>query len=1315
MGKLLLSVVVVFFSAVVNAQLVPIYSNFDHYDTEDGLPQNYVSSIVQDKDGFIWVSTLDGIARFDGHTFLEFNISSDSTEKISTPRVIDLNIDSQNNLWILHYNSEVDVMNPRTFEVTRQVNPITSVHFDSFAMPLSYRSAAYFYFVEDIDNTLWFVKDKEMFHLYDSSNSQLTRLFGLSSSDISQAFGFDVDTKGRLWTLVQGGLKVSDENWTTFRDINAPEKLNFTFDESSLLSSISQISQDRMFMIIDNRWLIYDEKNDRFREIEIPGNLSYTEPRKTVIACRDLQGRIVFNYRGYIFRLNEDESITLLWDFPEKGKNIISSLFMDRTGTLWVGINTGGLYRINTLIPSFNSRSYTHNFVVDLLLRDMSIDSTEIPASWFQQKGSYDFRYHYSDENRLFFSMDGIYFGRKNRLFFIDDNAINQVRSPQSIRYFRGIYHHDGILTALDTEGGFYTWTNLLELPGTIQLVDSALVPNTGLADYCKVHGQDWILSPENLLYRKVKDSVLEYKVGDPNYSLIAMYHNPASKGIIWISTYGGGILKWNTIENKIEKSYTSRDGLPDNTVAAMVPDKFGNLWLSTFNGISRFDPVDETFTNYFTSDGLIQSEFDRYHGFRLPDGRIAFGGSEGYSVFDPGLFTPDSTNPSTRIVNFLINDQPQGTTEGTGINALHELELAYDQNSLSFTMAAMQYVNPAKIEYRYKIEGFNENWVITGNNRQIRFDNLQPGNYELLLNASNTNNKWSSAVTRLSINISPPWWLSWWAYSLYFALAVLFIFLYWKAYRNKLIRKQQEEFNRREATRLKELDDIKTRFFSNITHEFRTPLTLILSPLQKQLRENKYPNEIQKILESNYRQGSHLLKLVNELLDISKLEAGYMHQNKSTGLLEQFGQECIKSFDSLARQKNIHLSYHPDNVNGYYQFDKSHWQKIISNLLSNAIKFTAPEGTVSLHLAEFSDSGKSYIKMIVKDTGIGISETEHTRLFDRFYQADDSSTRKQEGTGIGLALVKELTELMEGKVTVKSEKGKGSTFTVCLPVEKLTIKEEKQNLQLENRIPHEKAGNDKALILVVEDNPELRAFIVDSLPSRWEVLEATNGKEGHKILLDHLPEIVISDIMMPEMDGYELCQLSKRDPRTSHIHFILLTAKTAQESKVTGLKMGADDYLTKPFQMYELELRVQNALQKQAEIRNKLTSEILSIENGLPLPKVEDIFLSKLYQFIESNLTDKSINVERMASAMAMSQSTLNRKLKSLLNLSAVELLKQYRLKKATELLATGDAIANVAYKSGFESASYFSQCFKESYNVSPSEFQRNLIDRKS
>lgn len=1310
-----MSVVIVFFSAVVNAQLKPIYSNFEHYDTEDGLPQNYISSIVQDKDGFIWVSTLDGIARFDGHTFLEFNISSDSSTRISTPRVIDLKIDSSNNLWILHYNSEVDVLNPRTFKVTGKVKPIRSVDFDAFALPLSYRNATYFYFVDDIDNTHWFVKDKEMFHLYDSSNSQLTDLFGLSDSNISQAFGFDVDTKGRLWTLVQGGLKVSDANWTTFRDIKAPEKLNFTFDESSLLSSISQISKDRVFMIIDNRWIIYDEKNNRFREIEIPGNLSYTEPRKTVIACRDLQGRIVFNYRGYIFRLNEDESITLLWDFPEKGKNIISSLFMDRTGTLWVGINTGGLYRINTLIPSFNSRNYTHNFVVDLLLREMSIDSTEIPASWFQQKGSYDFRYHYADDKRLFFSMDGIYFGRKNRLFFLDDNAINQVQSPQSIRYFRGIYHQEGILNAVDTKGGFYTWTNLLESPGTIQLVDSALVPNTGLADYCKVNGQDWILSPENVLYRKVKDSVVEYKVGDPNYSLIAMYPSQASKGLLWISTYGGGLLKWNTIENKIEKSYTSNDGLPDNTVAAMVPDEFGNLWLSTFNGISRFDPVGESFTNYFTSDGLIQSEFDRYHSFRLPDGRIAFGGSEGYSVFNPALFTSDSTNPPTRIVNFHINDQPLGTTKGTAINAIDELELAYQQNSLSFTMAAMQYMNPANIEYRYKLEGFNENWVNTGNNRQIRFDNLQPGKYELLLNASNTNKKWSSSVTRLIINISPPWWLRWWAYSLYFALAVMVIFLYWKAYRNRLIRKQQEEFNRREATRLKELDDIKTRFFSNITHEFRTPLTLILSPLQKQLRKRKYPDEIQKILESNYRQGSHLLKLVNELLDISKLEAGYMHQNKSTGLLDQFGAECIKSFESVAKQKKIRLSYQNENVNGYYQFDKSHWQKIITNLLSNAIKFTPPEGTVSLRIAEFSDRGKSYVKVVVKDTGIGISEADLARLFDRFYQADDSSTRKQEGTGIGLALVRELTELMEGNVEVKSEKGNGSTFTVSLPAEKLTSSEESQNLRLENRIPDGKANNAKAVILVVEDNPELRAFIVDSLPPSWEVLEATTGKEGHKIILDHLPEIVISDIMMPEMDGYELCQLSKSDPRTSHIHFILLTAKTAQESKVTGLEMGADDYLTKPFQMYELELRVQNALQKQAEIRNKLTNEILSIENGLSLPKVEDVFLSKMYQFIESNLTDKSMNVERMASAMAMSQSTLNRKLKALLNLSAVELLKQYRLKKATELLATGDAIANVAYRSGFESASYFSQCFKESYNVSPSDFQRNLFDRKS
>jgi signal transduction histidine kinase/AraC-like DNA-binding protein/streptogramin lyase len=1295
----------------------PLYTNHAHYTTEDGLPQNYVSSIVQDHDGFIWVSTLDGIARFDGKKFLEFNINSDSGQKISTPRVIDLKVDKDNNLWILHFNQKVDRINPETFEVQRDLTPVSTAEHDEFPLAMGYRSMFYFTFAKELDNTHWFVKNRFTYHLFDSVNQKLSKLFTEKKARSTNFFAFDEDSKGRLWILEQKGLSVSDTNWENFRTIQPPEELHFDFDSVTSLSFITQLTKERMLMFAGERLIIYNEPINQFRELKLPIRRSENANHATV-ATKDQEGRVVFAYYGYVFRVNEDESISTLWKFPERERFLISSLLISHDGTLWIGINTGGLYRVNMLVPSFKSKEYDQNFLVDLLTNEMGVDDSQIPINWFQNKGSYDFRYFYSDNGRLYFTQDGYYFGRHRRIFYLYNNSVEVVKSKLSTHYFKGFNDQNGFLTAIDSYGYYYNWDDTASDPEISKCIDLGIPNNFQLIDMTFADGYDWVLDSQNRVYKLENGKKIKtFKVGDENFGLIQLYKDPTAKYIFWMATYGGGLLKWNYQKDEIEKVFTKDEGLPDNTIAAMVPDGRGNIWMSTFNGISKFNPVSERFTNYTTSDGLIQSEFDRHHGFKLPDGRIAFGGTNGYSVFHPNEFADDDKNPKTSISSISVNDEPFRQIkkyQKASLNELSEIKLPYDQNNISLDVAAMQYASPSKNRYRYKLEGFNDNWVNNGDNRTIRFDNLSPGKYSLFLNSSNTNEIWSSSLKKLVIRISPPWWLSWWAYSIYFITCCSIIFIYWRSYKRNLIRKQDEEFNKREARRLKEVDDMKTRFFSNITHEFRTPLTLILSPLEKQLRDKKYPAEVQKMLESNYRHGSHLLKLVNELLDISKLESGFMQQHKSTGLLDQFAKDCLMQFENFAERKNIHLMYSSEGVHGHYQFDKAHWEKIISNLLSNAIKFTDDGGKVSMHLKEVGEGTEHKIHLAVRDTGIGIHEEQINKLFDRFYQVDDSSTRVQEGTGIGLSLVKELTELMQGTVEVKSRIGEGTTFQLVIPIEKLNEKKRIELSALENGVENfdnKESEEGGLLILVVEDNTELREFIVDSLAEKWTVLEAANGVEGREKMYESLPDIIVSDVMMPEMNGYDLCKVAKEDFRTSHIHFLLLTAKTAQESKVLGLEAGADDYLTKPFQLYELELRIQNALQKQENFRKKLMKDLLPSEPTTTLPKVEDAFLSNLYSYLDANLTNPQLGVESLAEKMAMSQSTLNRKLKALLNLSAVELIKNYRIQKAASLITTGDTISRISHQVGFESASYFSQCFRDVYDMTPSEFQRQVI----
>lgn len=1293
-----------------NAQVKPRYTNFEHYTTEDGLPQNYVSSIVQDQDGFIWVATLDGIARFDGYTFREFNISSETASRISTPRVLDLKIDQNNNLWILHFNQTMDLMDPQTFEVKRDLAPVKTSTYEQFPLAMGYRSMFYFSFGEENKGPHWFVKNETNFHLFDSTDFKLSKLFSTNKKDSTFFFGFDEDDEGRLWVLDRTGIQVSDSSWKNFKKIAFPSELGFEVDSVSNLSLITQMTGKRMLIFVDERLLIYNEQSNRFRELTIPIRRP-ENANHAVVATRDQEGRVIFSYFGYVFRVNEDESISTLWKYPGRDRYIISNLLIAKDGSLLVGVNTGGLYIVNMNVPSFQSKNYDQNFLVDVLTNELDVNISQIPENWLQNKGAYDFIYYYSHNGRLYFAQDGYYFGRHNRIFYLEDDQIRLVKSKPSMSYFKGIYEEDGVLSAIDSYGFHYQWTDIATNPEIDECVDLGNPTYFLLVSLTHADGYTWIIDNKNRIFQVDQGQVIQvFDVGDKNFSLQQILKVKNSDHSFWITTYGGGLLKWNYQTNVIEKVFTTKEGLPDNTIAAMVSDDFGNIWLSTFNGITKFNPISESFINYTTSDGLIQSEFDRHHGFKLPDGRIAFGASEGYSVFNPRFFVQDTLNPEVKLTKLLINNREQVFGDSLSIiqkpvSQLSKLELTYDNNSLTMEFAAMQYGAPSKIEYRYKMSGYTEEWIKNGSDRRIKFDKLRTGSYTLSVNASNTNGVWSQHVKEFEIHVLPPPWMSWWAYTLYSLAVFGLVFLYWRNYRRKLVRKQEEEFARREAIRLKEVDDMKTRFFSNITHEFRTPLTLILSPLEKQLRDKKYPEDVQKILESNYRHGSHLLKLVNELLDISKLEGGFMQIHRSTGQLDPFLQGCVDDFKELAEQKQIDLSFESKNITGYHQFDKSHVEKVVQNLLSNAIKFTDKQGKVGVH-AEVTE-GSSLI-LAVQDTGIGIPAEQIPQLFDRFFQVDDTATRANEGTGIGLSLVKELTDLMEGSVSVESQMGKGTSFKVVIPVLSVSLDNEPIALQ---KTSADVLPEGVPLILVVEDNAELRSFIVESLSKEALVIEGKNGREGWEVMVDRIPDVVVSDVMMPEMDGYELCRKAKTDNRTSHISFILLTAKTAQESKEKGLESGADDYLTKPFHMYELELRIQNSLKQQSNVRNHLRQELFTLNLEEKKPVVKDAFLRALFEKLEENLSNKNISVDWLASQMSMSQSTLNRKLKSLIGLSAGEFIRHSRLQKAVELMGSGQTIAEIAFHVGFESPSYFSQCFKEAFNRSPSEYQKEVV----
>jgi signal transduction histidine kinase/DNA-binding response OmpR family regulator len=543
---------------------------------------------------------------------------------------------------------------------------------------------------------------------------------------------------------------------------------------------------------------------------------------------------------------------------------------------------------------------------------------------------------------------------------------------------------------------------------------------------------------------------------------------------------------------------------------------------------------------------------------------------------------------------------------------------------------------------------------------------------------------------------------------------------------------RQTIEHERWKTEQLRKVDEIKTHFFSNITHEFRTPLSLILPPAEQMLQEVEDPKHRHRLMLiiHNARQ---LLGLINQLLDISKLESGNMPTVEYQGEVAAFLRQLLDAFRPAAEEKGIRLFYAFREGAGEWLFDADKWIKIINNLLSNSLKFTPSGGQIQLelniynaHVSEYAApalEGNFKAHITIQDTGIGIPPEKLPHIFDRFFQVDNSHTRAFGGTGIGLSLVKELIELLHGQIKVNSEPGSETTFSLELPIRKAEncshvpkaetvaaittfpeLNQSEVHSSLENHPPV--LSQEAPLLLLIDDNADLREFIAAELWGTYRVLTAANGEEGWQLAQQELPEVIISDVMMPVLDGYGLTERLKTNPLTNHIAIMLLTAKAAQESKVAGLAHGADDYLTKPFHLQELKLRLRNLLDHQQKLRQRYQQQLSTLQAELPTGMVENKFLQMLYQAIEEQLDNSGFDVDSLAEAVAMSRRTLYRKLATLTGLTPNEVIQNYRLLRATQLLQAGHSVSQAAYQVGFESPSYFGQCFKEKYQITPSEY---------
>ncbi len=828
----------------------------------------------------------------------------------------------------------------------------------------------------------------------------------------------------------------------------------------------------------------------------------------------------------------------------------------------------------------------------------------------------------------------------------------------------------------------------------------------------------------------------------------------------VWIGVEGGGLNLWNPDNGQFQR-FSTRDGMQGDTVYGMLEDDSGYLWLSVNGGLTRFNPDRETFDNFNLHHGLQSNEFSFGASAKGRDGALYFGGTRGFNGFNPERIVIDQRAPDVVLTDFRLNRQSAKaglphSPLSHALDATERIELTHERNVFSFEFAGLHYDHPQDLAYAYMLERFDENWIETdADQRLASYTNLDPGSYRFWVKAKSPGGDWSPPVS-VELAILPPPWRTWQAYVLYGLIFFSLLWLYLRFQRQKLTTERAakqtlerkvaertlalETKNReilaqqrqladqaaslaRQTERLADLNKRQKRFFTNISHEFRTPLSLTLGPLDD-LAAGAIDRFSRQDLAIMRRNAHRLEKLIDELLDLAKLDAGQMTLDKRTENLAELLRQWAGSYQSLADRRQIVLAIQGAETPFWLAFDRNKLEKAIHNLLFNAFKFTGEGGKIMVKL-ERAEGG--WARIAVKDTGSGIADDQLPHVFDRFYQGASGSNLGVSG-GVGLSLAKEIVALHGGVIKAASEPGFGSEFTVELPRGQVDLKTinaaptepadpepaaaESRPLLLDGPEgappdPEPQADERAPTLLIVEDHQDVRAYLASRLRREYRLLEAADGDTGLAIARDLIPDLIISDVMMPGLDGRELCRRLKKDERTSHIPIILLTAKASAESEIAGLETGADDYLVKPFHAGVLRRRIGNLIENRRKLRERFSRETVLTPKDIAKPSADQVFLQKIHDLLEARHADSQFGVSELALEIGFSRRQLHRKLSALTNHTPIELIRRFRLERAAQLLRENAGnISEIAFMVGFNKPRAFSAYFREVFGMSPSEF---------
>ena len=892
--------------------------------------------------------------------------------------------------------------------------------------------------------------------------------------------------------------------------------------------------------------------------------------------------------------------------------------------------------------------------------------------------------------------------------------------------------YKDG-LAKFDTESHSFTYFPSIRIPEIIPLstrVFQVLAGNSGLI-WVSVAGMGvFQYDPKTSIFTQFHVYAEEKFQKISDMSVWSLHEG--SNGVLWIGTVQGGLNKVDITKKEV-RYFTTTDGLSSNRINSIAEDGNGILWLGTDKGLSRFDPKEEVFHTFEKSDGLLADYFLERSSFSRFE-KIYFGTNHGLVVFHQDSITKVNQKSPVFITQVKVLDKNISLNQ-------REIKLKHFENFLYIDFTAINFHAPDKTQFMYRMEGVDVDWVNNGTRRFAGYSELKPGHYTFKVRALSGNSLTEASSTELDFRILPPWWQTVWAYSGYTILLLLFLYLFKSFTVKREQLKHELVLKQIEADKILEIDQLKSRFFANISHEFRTPLTLILGPLEKIMSKNEYKND-HSIFLMMQRNAKRLQQLINQLLDLSKLESGKMELNLKPAALTSFLKVLVYSFSSLAERKQINYTIRNPQENPIAYFDADKLEKILNNLISNSFKFSQTGGTVlvNIQLLPFENEKKpnwlnkidvfnslEVLEIQVEDKGIGMSEVQLENIFNRFYQIEDSNLYDMGGSGIGLSLVRELVDLYEGEIQVSSQLGVGTVFKLRLVLPMLGQEElaivskmtstprinhingfEEEDLEREETMKFE---GDLPMVLLVEDNKDVRQYIFDTLKDSFQVIEAHDGIQGHEKAIEVIPDLVLSDVMMPGMDGVQLCEMLKKNEITAHIPIVLLTARASGGSKIEGLQTGADDYIIKPFEASELLVRIHNLIENRKKLQVYFSQQIMLQPSAIKISSLDEQFLQKALNILEENLMDHLFGVESLSEELGMSRMQLHRKLKALTKLSPGSFIRMMRLKRAAEILSKGGGnVAEVSWQVGFQDPSYFSKCFQKQYGKKPSDYVSQL-----